>query len=447
MSKAKEYSWMTKDRLMTYTVIALAILAAVTIILWWPITQQGWSLGLTLLISCLISIGISVTFDYLISLVMKNKGPVNTMSAAVFGLIVALSYSYGIPVMATVEVLPLVAPQVFIYVAIIAAVGLIIFKKLQGLLGRKYVNPAAAAKILVLLPFLYQILLPKDHTGYIPTLAAELNYNGLQSFASALQFCFGNPDLVSQGILPIPPSPSELVWTLVVAKYHGWAGGASSIAVIIVGIGLFIVARKYIKWRITAAYLASTTVISLILAMVYGGDVLLRLGFHLLVGSSIFLAFFMATDPATTPLTHNGQCIFGLGLGILTALIQTYMNFYGGSILALIIMNLTSPMLDKVGLPKPTEEKVTPKLPKAQQFETVKTSACVRCGVCLEVCCHKLSPILIKEAFDRGKTETLKLLRADLCDGCGNCTFVCPARIDLRGFTLRAKASLRTAKD
>lgn len=446
MSKVKEYSWMTKDRMMAYTLIALAILAGVTTVLWWPITQQGWSLGLTVLVSCIISVVVAVVLDYLLSLVMKEKGPVNTMSAAVFGLIVALSYSYGVPVMATVEVLPLTAPQAFTYVAVIAAVGLIVFKKLQGLLGRKYVNPAATAKLLILLPFLYQILLPKDHTGYIPTLAAELGYNGWESFASALQFCFGNPDLVSQGTIPIPPSPSELFWTLIVTKYHGWAGGASSIAVIIVGLGLFIIARKYIKWRITAAYFISVTVMSFVMAMAYGGDILLRLGFHIFVGSSIFLAFFMATDPATTPLTHRGQCIFGVGLGFLTVLIQTYMNFFGGSILALIIMNLTSPLLDKTGLPKPREEKVEVKLPKAQPFETVKTSACIRCGACLEFCCHKLSPILIKEAFEKGKTEILKNLRAELCDGCGNCTFVCPARIDLRGFTLRAKASLRTEK-
>ncbi len=449
MSKAKEYSWMTKDKMMTYTLIALAILAAVTAALWWPITQQGWSLGLTLLISCLISVVVAVALDYMLSLAMKDKGPVNTTSAAVFGLIVALSYSYGIPVMATVELLPLVAPQAFIYVAIIAAVGEVAFKKLQGLLGRKYVNPAAAAKILVLLPFLYQILLPKDHTGYIPTLATELNYTGLDplaSFASALQFCFGNPDLLSQGVLTLPPSPSELFWTLVVAKYHGWAGGASSIAVIIVGIVLFIVARKYIKWRITAAYFASVTIMSLIMTAVYSGDALLRLGFELFVGSSIFLAFFMATDPATTPLTHRGQCIFGLGLGVLTVLIQTYMNFFGGSILALIIMNLTSPVLDKIGLTKPTEEKIEVKLPKAQQFETVKTTSCMRCGACMVVCCHGLSPIIIKEAFDKGNTDMLRKLRADLCDGCGHCTFVCPSRIDLRGFTLRAKASLRAVK-
>jgi Na+-translocating ferredoxin:NAD+ oxidoreductase RnfD subunit len=127
---------------------------------------------------------------------------------------------------------------------------------------------------------------------------------------------------------------------------------------------------------------------SAIMSAVYGGDIMLRLGFHLFVGSSIFLAFFMATDPATTPLTHKGQLIFGLGLGVLTVLIQTYMNFLGGSILALVIMNLTSPMLDKTGLLKPTEEKMEKKLPKAKAFETIKTSECMRCGACMVICCH-----------------------------------------------------------
>ena len=151
----------------------------------------------------------------------------------------------------------------------------------------------------------------------------------------------------------------------------------------------------------------------------------------------------MATDPASTPLTYSGQLIFGVGLGLLTVLIQTYMNFFGGSILALVIMNLTSPMLDRVGKTKPTAEKKEPKLPKAKQFATVKTTECIRCGACMRVCCHKLSPILIKEAFDKADVEKMAKLQADLCEGCGHCSFVCPARIDLRGSILRAKSMLR----
>jgi electron transport complex protein RnfC len=119
------------------------------------------------------------------------------------------------------------------------------------------------------------------------------------------------------------------------------------------------------------------------------------------------------------------------------------MNFFGGSILALVIMNLTSPLLDKVGRGKPSTETKEPKLPKAKQFTTVKTYDCMRCGACMRVCCHKLSPIMIKEAFDKMNVEKMAKLNADYCTGCGHCSFVCPARIDLKGSILRAKSMLR----
>jgi Na+-translocating ferredoxin:NAD+ oxidoreductase subunit C len=68
---------------------------------------------------------------------------------------------------------------------------------------------------------------------------------------------------------------------------------------------------------------------------------------------------------------------------------------------------------------------------------------CIRCGVCMRSCPHNLSSVLIKEAFEKSKKEKLRQLRVDLCEGCGNCTYVCPSRIDLRVFALRAKAFLR----
>jgi electron transport complex protein RnfD len=433
MSKPKEYSWMTKDKLMTYTFIALLILAVLSYI----------SFGLTSLIAAAVAVLVAVGIDFLLYKVASDS-PLNTMSAAVFGLIVALSYTLGRPTMATIEVLPLVEPQAYIYVALISTVGMVIFKKIQGLAGRKFVNPAAAAKLVVMIPFLNTVLLPSDHsvTGMlqVPALAGPIGYdviggNGVASFASYIQACFANPTATEY---------SPVYQLMLIQKWHGWVGGVSGIAVIAVGIALFVLCRRYIKWRITLSYLATVALFALVLGFAYGdGDPLLRAVFHLFIGSSIFLAFFMATDPATTPLTYLGQGIFGVGLGILTVLIQTYMNFFGGSILALVIMNLTSPMLDKVGKLRPMAEKKTPKLPKPKQFTTVKVTECIRCGACMRACCHKLSSILIKQAFDKQKVEELRKLQADLCDGCGHCSFVCPARIDLKGSVLRAKAMLR----
>jgi len=44
----------------------------------------------------------------------------------------------------------------------------------------------------------------------------------------------------------------------------------------------------------------------------------------------------------------------------------------------------------------------------------VKTVTCIRCGTYLLVCPHKLSPILIKEAYEKRKKEKLRERRVDL---------------------------------
>ena len=459
MSKPKEFSSMTKDKLMTYTFIALVVIAVITTVMWWGVfttdlmtgAAVGWQYGLAVILNSVVAVALSLGIDFLLYKVTADS-PLNLMSAAVFGMIVSLSYTVGVPQMNTGTLLPLVAPDSLLYIALITIVGMVLFKKIQGIKGRKYVNPAAAAKLLVFLFMgLFTILIPTDHLNSsmlgVPSLAGPVGYdivggNGIAGFGFYVFSCFANPNVA----LPATVSQNDVFNLLLINKFHGWAGGASSIAVIIVGIALFVLARRYIKWRITGAYFASVALMAVVLNFAYpGGDLLLRLGFELFIGSSIFLAFFMATDPATTPLTHMGQIIFGLGLGVLTVLIQAYLSFWGGSILALVIMNLTAPWLDKIGKQKPTTESKEPKLPKAKTFapEKVKTYDCIRCGACMRVCCHKLSPILIKQAFDKMDVETLSKLNADYCTGCGHCSFVCPARIDLKGSVLRAKAMLR----
>ena len=450
MSKPKEYSSMTKDKLMTYTFFALLIITIVSVALWSQVTAEGWNLGLTAGIVAIVAVGVAVGLDTFLHKIAADS-QLNTMSSAVFGLIVALSYSLGVPNMAqATDIVPkelLSAPQAFIYVALISAIGLVLFKKLQG--GRKLVNPAAAAKFLGLLPFLSVAFLAKDHFASftegglgVPKLAgpignAVINNNGLASFTSYLQSCYANPAATTY---------TDLNQLMVLEKFHGWVGGASSLAVIIVGIALFIIARKYIKWRITLAYFVSIAIMSVLLSTAYAdSDLMTRLIFEVFIGSSIFMAFFMATDPASTPLTYTGQIIFGVGLGVLTILIQTYMNFFGGALIALLIMNLTSSKLDVLGKLKPTTESKEPKLPKAKAFapEKIKEYQCMRCGACMRVCCHKLSPIVIKQAFDKQDFDTLMKLHADYCTGCGHCTFICPARIDLRKSVLQAKGALR----
>jgi ferredoxin len=242
---------------------------------------------------------------------------------------------------------------------------------------------------------------------------------------------------------------NNLFQTMFLDKFHGWPGGASTIAVLVVGIAFFVVARRYVKWRITISYFVAVALLSVIFSAAYGDSggsgYLVRFLFLMFIGSSVFLAFFMATDPATTPLTYMGQILFGVGTALLTVLMVTYLQFFGASFVALVIMNLTVPALDKVGRLKPTTESKEPKLPKAKAFtaDKVKEYQCMRCGACMRVCCHKLSPILIKQAFDKMNFDAMSKLNADYCTGCGHCSYVCPSRIDLKGAVLRSKAMLR----
>ncbi len=368
---------MSKTRIMQYTFAALLVITIVTAILWFPVTCPTemqlqtyptltgiWQmpLGAILLINALIALGVAVGLDVFISKVASDS-QLNIWSSAVFALIVTLSFSLGIPsmVMGMGDVMPIstfAAPNAFVFIALVALVGEVVFKKVLGA-GKKPVNPAAAAKFLIFLPFLFTFLLPKEHyasleTGGIgmPLLAGPLGAgtdpvgtNGLASFTSYLQSCYANPSLAE---LP------DVTQLMILDKFHGWPGGASSILVIIVGIALFALAHRYFKWKITGAYFASIVVMSVIMSVVFGdADFTSRLLFEVFIGSSIFLGFFMATDPATTPFSGTGQIIFGVGLGVLTVLIQTYMNFFGGSLLALIIMNLTVPLIDRVKIGKP----------------------------------------------------------------------------------------------
>ena len=436
---------MTKDLLMKYTLLALFAIAFLSYFVF----------GLDSLLVSLISVGVAVGCDFLLSMVMGSKGPKNTMSAAVFGLIVALSYSLGEPaLMSTGTIYPGLSEGIekFLYPALISAVGLVVFKKVQGLAGRKYVNPAAIAKLLILmllfLPMFTDVkfFIPTDHTMSM-NLQAPLTED---VFGSTLITCYGDQNallsrLMTTGVLTENPL-FDTAFVMLVGKYHGWIGGFSSILVLAIGLLLFAVARSYIKWRVTISYLATTGVLAVIMGVIYGGDVMLtditlRLLFHLFMGSSIFLAFFMATDPATTPLTRLGQIIFGVGLAVLTMVIQVYMGFLGGSIIALVIMNVTCPILDRVGVPKARKERIVcAKLPKAKKFSEVMVTECIRCGRCLEVCSGRIPTVSIKEAADKGNWARVKKLGVEYCQQCGTCSFVCPARIDL-------KAAMRAAKE
>ena len=109
---------------------------------------------------------------------------------------------------------------------------------------------------------------------------------------------------------------------------------------------IYLTLTKTIKWRIPVTYVSTVFLMYLIISRVLNIGIYYPL-FNILSGGLMFGSIFMATDPVTSPVTNNGQVIFGLGLGILTVIFR-YTGVEGVAI-SILIMNMLVFLIDKVG--------------------------------------------------------------------------------------------------
>ena len=70
------------------------------------------------------------------------------------------------------------------------------------------------------------------------------------------------------------------------------------------------------------------------------------------LGGVLLGAFFMATDYTTTPYTPKGQIIFGIGCGIITAVIRLWGAYPEGVSYSILLMNAATPLIDRYTAPK-----------------------------------------------------------------------------------------------
>ncbi len=63
----------------------------------------------------------------------------------------------------------------------------------------------------------------------------------------------------------------------------------------------------------------------------------------------------------------------------------------------------------------------------AKEAKLPKTTACIRCGTCVNTCPFGLAPVSIAEAYDKKDANLLSDLAVLSCMECGCCSFVCPA--------------------
>lgn len=125
---------------------------------------------------------------------------------------------------------------------------------------------------------------------------------------------------------------------------HGGCIGEVCILALLIG-AAFLLIKGYISWHIPASYILTTGVFIYIFGanQFFHGDWLL----HILSGGLILGAFFMATDYVATPLTAKGQIIFGVGCGLLTAIIRIWGGYPEGVSYAILMMNAATPFIDR----------------------------------------------------------------------------------------------------
>ncbi|MDD3981032.1 MAG: RnfABCDGE type electron transport complex subunit D [Spirochaetia bacterium] len=276
--------------------------------------------GFSALALILVTMASAAAAEFVFRKLIKASTTVGDFSALVTGLLLALT-------------LP---PSTPLWMGALGAVfAIVVAKEFFGGLGANPFNPALIGRAFLLMSFPAAITTWTLPQGLIvgPDAVTAVTPLGLVKAGKTL---------ADVGTYLGTHSDGELFRQLFLG-YHSGSMGESSILLITLG-GLFLLGIGVIQFVIPVAVLGSTFLFSWILGM--------NPLFSLLTGGIAFGAFFMATDYATRPLTPKGQIIFGIGIGLITAVIRKFGGFPEGVTYAILIMNIATPFLNKMRVKK-----------------------------------------------------------------------------------------------
>jgi len=268
--------------------------------------------GLSALWVIILGVVSAVITELILQLLTKNKITILDGSAVITGLLLV----YNLP------------PKVPFWLPIIGSVfAIAIGKQVFGGLGQNIFNPALAGRVFLMASW------PKYMTAFTQPLPAGvgLSYDAVTQ-ATPL------------AILKEAKVLEQLsYWDLFLGKRAGCIGEVCILALLLGAI--FLLAKGYISWHIPVSYIATVGIFTYIFGPkgLFSGDWL----FHILSGGLILGAFFMATDYVTSPLTRKGHLVFGVGCGLLTAVIRLWGGYPEGVSYAILMMNAAAPLIDR----------------------------------------------------------------------------------------------------
>jgi Na+-translocating ferredoxin:NAD+ oxidoreductase subunit D len=269
-----------------------------------------WFFGLRALLLTIVAVVFAVASEIAMQKIMKRPVTAGDFSAVVTGLLIAFNVPATLPLW---------------MVAIGSIFAIVIVKQCFGGVGHNFVNPALAARAVLLASW------PVDMTSWVQP--------GVDVVTTA------TPLAIIKGTEAVNQALPSLM-DLFIGNVGGCIGETSALALLIGG--LYLLYRRVINFRIPVVYISTVGV----LAFVFGGFNLSYVPFHILAGGLLLGAIFMATDYSSSPMTAKGQVIFAIGCGLLTAVIRFYGGYPEGVSYSILLMNITTPLIDRFTLPR-----------------------------------------------------------------------------------------------
>lgn len=253
--------------------------------------------GIRALWLTLVCVAACVISEAITQKLLGKKIRIADLSAVVTGILLALN-------------LPVEYPFFMAIVGSIFAIAIV--KELFGGIGQNFLNPALAARALLLVTW--------------PAETGTFTFDGVA------------------GATPLGGRPATLL-DLFIGNIPGSIGEVSKLALLL---GLaYLVIRRVINLRMPVIYVAVSAIILYVLKYDLADTL-----HQILSGGIILAAVFMITDYSSSPMSPQGQVVYAIGAAILTVIIRLYGGYPEGVSFAILIMNVLTPTIDKYIRPK-----------------------------------------------------------------------------------------------
>ncbi len=280
--------------------------------------------GTGVFVVTLTSVVACLAFEFLIQkYLLKRQPTIFDGSALLTGVLLAFNMPSNLPVW-------------IIVIGALVAIG--IGKMSFGGLGCNIFNPALVGRVFLLISFPVQMTTWPRPLGFAGSYVdASTGATPLAILKEAVKSGTPISQIMSTGEIP---GYREMV----LGNMGGSLGEVAALA-LLVGF-VYMLLRKIISWHIPVAIFATVFVFAGILHVCnpeqYASPI-----FHLLSGGLILGAIFMATDYVTSPMSHKGMLIYGIGIGILTVVIRVFGAYPEGMSFAILIMNAFTPLINR----------------------------------------------------------------------------------------------------